>query len=159
MKPSPGIAQEKDVLVRGIRFRLIETSSHWPGRGDIFVLRLREDGRFHEEFCGFRSFVHAEEFLACADEVASWAGFFDAQKFPAPKDRAIEAVGFSSWEQPAGEDAEGPFSACGGQDPFTGTVRWLVLDGWAGWAWAGNGLVVSSGIDDKVVVTRWKEAL
>jgi hypothetical protein len=158
MKTASGIAQEKDVVVRGLRFKLIETESRWPGQGDIFVLRLREDGKYHEEFCGFRSFHEAEEDLRYAPEVAVWAGFKDAKAFPPPKDREIEALGCAAWHQPAGEDDEGPFSECFGTDPFTGRVRWLVLDGWQGWAWAGSGLVVSSGIDDQIGVHWWKEA-
>lgn len=157
VKAAPGLAHSKDVVVRGLRFRLIETESRWPGRGDRFILREREVGKFHEEFCGFRSFADAEEFLATSAEVAVWAGFTDSKVRPAPTDRAIEALGFLTWQQPAGTDDEGAFSACGGSDPFTGRVRWCVSDGWAGWVWAGSGLVVSPGIDDRVVVSFWKE--
>jgi hypothetical protein len=158
VKTSSRILERKRIVIRGLDFMLIETSSGCHGAsGDIFVLRRLSDGRYHEQFSGFRSFFDAEEFLRFSPDVAAWAGFNDAKQVPPPKDRPIEALGYYTWHQPAGEDEEGIFSECCGQDPFSGVVRWLVLEGWAGWVWCDSGLVVSCGIDDKVRISHWKE--
>lgn len=143
MAVAKGIAAEKMISVHGIVFRLVQMEDRWPGQGDIFALRQRA-GMWHEEFCGFSSFSDAEEQLRTDDRVADMAGFLSTE---APKDRPIQAVGFVAWRE----------EECGGQYPFAGVVRWLVLEGWSGWVYASDNLAVSEGINDTVRVTRWKE--